>query len=233
MAKDTLPPEVRERTRARYWYRKANIPEHLWSIDWEKFEGQPTERASDAAFDLADGWVNDEGGYRGLAIFGDPGVGKTTVLATMLCSLIRATIPTTIQGLFAEDVQGYFTTLADYHRLYLRSYELDRWATRRDGDASDLVDEWEENFSLRRFIETEVPHLVLDDVGKEHVTGSRAAEDEFHSLIRGRYARGLSTSITSNLHEKGFAKAYGPAQLSFIQEACLVFHVEGTDMRVS
>ena len=227
---DELPPEVRERTRVSYWYRRANIPENLWSTDWERFEGMATEEASDAAFELADAWVNEDG-FRGLAIFGNSGVGKTTVLATMLCSLIRATMPRTILGLFSDDPKGYFVTLADYHRLYLRSYELDRWAARGEGNNAELYAEWEQNFMLRRFIEEEVPHLVLDDVGKEHTTASGAAEDEFHALIRGRYARGLSTSITSNLQPGGFKGAYGEAQYSFVQEACQVFHVEGDDLR--
>lgn len=230
MANQDLPPEILVRTKPSYWYARANIPENLWSVDWERFEGWGTEEASDAAFELGDAWVN-EGSYRGLALFGDPGVGKTTVLSTLLCSFVRATIPTTISGLFSEDVQGYFITLSDYHRLYLRSYELDKWASRGQGDLSHLFGEWEKNFELRRFIEEEVPHLVLDDVGKEHTTATRAAADEFHGLIRGRYARGLSTSLTSNLHEKGFASAYGEAQLSFVQESCRIFHVTGDDFR--
>ena len=228
--RDDLPPPVRERMRPEYWFDQANIPKQLQSTDWERFEGTGAEKAADIAFDLVEEWLNEDG-IRGISLFGNPGRGKSSLVATMLCSLIEETMPTTLNGLFSEDVQGYFITLDEYHRLYLELYELEKWAKFASGDTSDAYAEWQVNFALRRFIEQEVPHLVLDDVGNEHHTTSGAVQDKFHGLIRGRYAKGLSTSLTSNLTDEKFIESYGAPQLSFIQESTQVVKVVGRDFR--
>ena len=225
-----LPPELRERTEPSYWYERANIPRKLWSTDWERFEGTGAEKAADVALDLVDDWVN-RGGVTGISLFGNPGRGKTTLVSTMLCSMLEATIPRTLGGLIEGEVGGYFITLAEYHRLYLRLYELDRWARRSPDGGQGVYVEWEDNFILRRFIEEEVPHLVVDDVGNEHQTTSGAVQDEFHALIRGRHSRDLSTSITSNITMEKFAETYGEPQLSFLHESTRVVPVTGQDFR--
>lgn len=230
MTNRDLPPEVKERTRPEYWYRRANIPKAMWSTDWQKFAGTGAEEAAEVAFELGDAWVNEDE-YRGIALFGKPGRGKTTVVTTLLCSVLDALRPTTIHGMFSEDVQCYFLTLDDYHYLHLRAYELDRLTSRSPYPITDAIDEWTRNFALRTFIETEVPHLVLDDVGNEHQTATGAVVDEFHRLIRLRYRSGLSTSITSNLTQEEFANSYGEPQLSFIHEAAQVMLVGGDDHR--
>lgn len=229
MGLEDLPEIVRERLRLSWWLREANIPNHLRSMDWVRFEGEGNEEAARVAWDLADLWAH-ENEPRGLALFGKPGVGKSSVLATALTTFIDETMPTSIPDLFDEKVKGYFMTLNEYHQLYLDYFELDRWSKPSEVTA-DLGSDWEKNYRKRKFIEKEVQVLVIDDVGKEHVTDSGFIEDRFYSLIRGRWARGLSTSLSSNLSLKGYETAYGGAQASFLHEACFVMEITGRDFR--
>ena len=225
-----LPEPIRERLKLNYWLQRANVPRNMWSLDWGRFEGvEGLEEVAEVAFDVCDAWVNEDS-YRGIALFGRPGRGKTTVVATALCNLIYATIPRDTFGLLSAQPSGYFITLADYQALYLRSIELQRWVDRSAPGQGDAA-EYHRIFRLLDFIDNVVPHLVLDDVGQEHHTWSGSVQDRFHALIRGRFAAGLSTSITSNLKREEWENVYGAAQFSFLHEACEVVSVLGDDFR--
>lgn len=229
---EDMPPEIQVRAKKEYWFEQANIPRAMWSLDWDRFDY--SNEVGDAAYlvlETAERLAYEDGDHRGVSIFGHPGRGKTALACTMLCSIIEAQRPRTIGGLFDRDVPGYFITMSDYHSLYLKLYELSDWSKKAPAGHEDAYWAWEENHLLRRFIEEEVRHLVLDDVGNEHQTASGAVADAFHKLIRGRFSKGLSTSITSNLSQEGFTKMYGKPQASYLKEATTIIRLPGKDFR--
>jgi DNA replication protein DnaC len=68
--------------------------------------------------------------------------------------------------------------------------------------------------------------LVLDDVGKEHQSGSGWQRNMLHHILRTRFNNGLPTIVTTNLPVKTWESTYGGATESFIHEAFAVIELE-------
>lgn len=230
MSLDTIPAPLRKFHSPRHWYERAAVPVNLRNSDFGVLEFDDPEPV-ELAQELVEAWQT-EGNYQGLALFGKPGRGKTLIASTMLCSYIRGWVEgRSTKKLVDASPPAYFITLAEYQRLHLRVIEVDKMMQRSPDDSAGLMQEWVDNYGLRRWINEDVPHLVLDDVGKEHTTASGFVEANFDALVRGRWARGLSTTITSNLSQKAFLENYGEAMTSFLREMCVVVPVKGQDRR--
>jgi DNA replication protein DnaC len=154
---------------------------------------------------------------KGAVILGSPGNGKTMI------SCIIANV---------AHSKGYsvrFTTLAAYVRLNLDMFRLQSaWEKMKDQDA---YFEWKDKVEFCKKLRTEYEFLVLDDVGKEHTTGSKFAEDEIDFLLRRRAHLALPTILTSNCPINEWSDTYSSSMASFIREACEVTAVNGDDYR--
>lgn len=77
--------------------------------------------------------------------------------------------------------------------------------------------------------------LVLDDVGKEMVSGSGFNNDfarlTMDNLIRTRTQQGRATVVTTNLSEGDMRQVYGPALISLLSEQSVCIDVFGDDYR--
>lgn len=227
-------PAVKARYEPEFWYRQAHIPHRFWGMTFDDYdERMGSKETLDAVLDYATQLERgDLAEGRGLALFGLPGRGKTMLACILACEHIRRSMPTgDLHALFAFDPPARFITLADYVTLHINAIELDKWASRVPDDADQIIVDWQQNYDRRQDLR-ETPLLVLDDVGKEHASGSGYAESLFHSLLRHRFSQGHRTVITSNLLEADeFKRVYGPAQYSYLHEACIIVKSGGRDAR--
>lgn len=226
-----LPKDLRKYTQPRFWYGEANIPHHLQTATLSRFDGHLPEEVVKQARVLVELWHGRESN-RGLALFGKPGRGKTSLISAMLCRFITLDMRgATMPGLMSMRPPAYFTTLSQYHDLGYEQMSVEKMLDRAPGDWDRLAQEWTALRERRHWIKRELPVLLLDDVGKEHPTRSGYSEAGFYALMRERFNAGLATSMTSNLTQAEFREAYGEAQLSFLSEACVVFEIKGSDFR--
>lgn len=149
---------------------------------------------------------------QGLLLAGMSGHGKTSVA----CAMAQEVSLTYNVGIL-------FAPMADYVRaLGLQFSAKDQPAMQRG--LSEAV------AMLQRC--ADVPLLILDDVGKEHITASGVAKDEFDRLVRARKRRALPTIVTTNMGLETWQGAYGKAMTSFIYEAFPPIVVDsGRDLR--
>ena len=107
----------------------------------------------------------------------------------------------------------YFIQLSEFIALHIR---LIRLQARVDRGTIDPM-EYEEIEALLEDLKDRVKLLVVDDVGKEHRTGSGFAEDEFDLLVRTRHNRGLATIYTSNIPLEQWSDQYSESLQNLIQ----------------
>lgn len=144
----------------------------------------------------------------GLLLVGKPGAGKTRLAVSMAQDIILRANNTTWACWETPVSPVRFVTYPD-------ALELAKSSMDDDAAASDWVDRM-----FGRSAESKnIRLLVLDDLGKEHRTSSKWAENFFDHLLRSRFDRGLPTVITSNVPLQQWEAIYGAPMASFAYEA--------------
>lgn len=154
---------------------------------------------------------------RGLLLVGPPGVGKTMLGCIVLNEALSL------------GHKVHYLTLAGYVQMLIDNINL-KSAWEKMGDV-EAFDDWNDRRKYQRMLRNDIDFLMVDDVGKEHTTTTRFAEDEFDLLLRYRFDKGLPTIMTTNTPIDLWAKTYSESMGSFIYEACEHVAVDGVDAR--
>lgn len=215
--------------RRRTWLKLSGIQDHAAnSVGW--LLNDCTDLDEDTARSVK-AWVNHVKNQRvirasgeklcgkGVMIFGDPGFGKTTVASAMLQEMITSF---TLESFNVSDnVLIRPVYFASFNNLIALKGEI------IGGDASEsdvkllqgvMGDCKDDAHNIRV--------LVIDDIGKEHMSQSGWQRNLLHDIIRARHGRGLPTIITTNLSPEDWADVYGTATGSFINEAFYLIGVK-------
>lgn len=206
--------------RRKSWLSIANVPANR-----RGWEFSDCKEVTDNDLNLVSAWVRKvksgdviraEGKRfcgRGLLLVGEPGHGKTTLALTTIQEIIRTF---SLEDLAVTDGRVlvkpcYFATYNDIIELKGslmgpdKTDEQERLFLGMHGECDD------DAYNIRV--------LVVDDVGREHVSGSGWNKSLLHHLLRTRFNLGLPTIVTTNLPVESWSAAYGEATGSFIHEA--------------
>lgn len=198
------------------WVRAAGIPKHL--IGWELSDCVEINSAvmavvQDWISEVADGKVIDAVGQygtcgKGLAFYGEPGMGKTTFAVAVIQEMMRS-MPLDI------------FTLNDNRPCYFISYAalLDLKGETMEGTTEERETLYQGLFGESDQDSRNVKILIIDDVGKEHVSNSGWNRSMLHHILRTRFSNGLPTIVTSNIPLAKWGDMYGDATASFAHEA--------------
>lgn len=193
------------------WIRNSHIPKRFHSVkmaDLEPYGHDATIRGdvTDWVYAVHRGEIIGESGH-GLLFIGEPGHGKTTLAAATALEVVRF-----FPDAWVSDTPRAVRPI--YFVYYPEMLDLAKKTFDKDADeAQVLID------ALFGRGPDPVQILVLDDIGKEHRTISRWAENFFDHLLRARYDAGLPTIITSNVPLKDWGAVYGKPMESFAHEA--------------
>lgn len=147
---------------------------------------------------------------KGLLIRGPVGTGKTT----MAC----------IAAQYVSDLgwSTKFVRAQDYYALSIQVMKIkDDDERERMQSAIDCYEAGWRGWKL----------VVLDDLGKEHNTGSGWDRNIFENLLRARYTDGAPTIITTNLSPKAMEERYGESFADYTREAFETVTVAGESRR--
>ncbi|MFC9505387.1 ATP-binding protein [Streptomyces sp. NPDC057002] len=131
----------------------------------------------------------------GLLFAGPPSTGKTTLAAAALCELRRRWGATVYHARYSDHVARKIKILKAGSDT--DPEELSRWT-----------------YATERVEHADV--VLLDDVGHEHTTDSKFAEDTLDQLLRQRFDDGRPTIITTNLAGTDWAQRYSKPLRSFM-----------------
>jgi hypothetical protein len=207
------------------WIRRSGIPERYRGLTMADIDtavayvgGKKIAIKDSPVQDWLEGVRRDGLSYdnaRGLLLSGTPGTGKTRLMAILLQEVAR-TVPTAHLGHSPESLLATpvgFSTFAglieNRKRMFNVPSDSDEWAR---------LDHKVEIFNATAGGEWDVRVAGIDDVGKEHTTSSRFAEDSFDYLLRHRFDKGYPTLVTSNLRRDDWG-IYGDSMVSFAHEA--------------
>ena len=210
--------------RRRTWLKLAAIPKNRsgWELsDCTEVSSEDLDVIREWIAAALDGSIIRAEGSRscgqGLFLYGSPGHGKTTLALAILQEIIR----TFSMESFAV-VEG--TTMARPAYFIQYSSLLDLKGETMGDPSADQLRLWEGILGECKEDTYNIRVLVIDDVGKEHVSGSQWHSAMLHHVLRTRFNNGLPTIITSNL--KDLKTTYGDATDSFIHEACLMLRLK-------
>jgi len=161
-----------------------------------------------------------------LLLQGPPNVGKTMLASALLNDFHDQCLPSdgdqfpdrAVKVWQQRTLPVYFVHLAQLIDLHLRLFTL-------RSEVQSGIREPAEYLELDQLLEDlkyRVKVLVVDDVGKEHHTASRYAEDAFDLLARLRHNAGLATIYTTNVPLAKWGLTYSESMKSLIQRSALV-----------
>lgn len=213
------------KVRRNTWIRSAGIPKHLIGWELEDCVAVPEDK-----LELVRLWLSkvQEGKVisaigsnlcgKGIAAFGSPGQGKTTLGVAIIQEALR-TFSLDIFPL--NDVRPcYFITysgLLDLKGEMMEDYVEESREMLYQGIMGQCKDETRN-----------VKILVLDDVGREHGGKTDWNKNMLHHVLRSRFNAGLPTIVTSNILLRDWASWYGEATASFAHEAFSCFELQST-----
>ena len=144
---------------------------------------------------------------KGITFMGQNGTGKTH----LACCVLTA----------ARDTEHKIECieLATYIDLYLEMFRV------QDADRIEYINDQLRYIKRCHF-------LLLDDLGREHRSGSGWSGERVFDLMRYRYNRGTPTLITTNLTLDELDERYGEGMSSHLQGSSIVVLVDGEDYRV-
>jgi DNA replication protein DnaC len=212
------------------WIRSSGLPQYLIGREFSDCTEIPKEimeTVSNWMFKVQKGEIINALGHRtcgkGIAFYGGPGQGKTTLAAAIIQEAMRT---------FSLDVFELNAVRPCYFITYASLIDL------KGETMDDSVDEAKRNLYLGIMGDhpdeiRNVKILVLDDVGNEHVSGSGWNKSMLHHLLRSRFNKGLPTIVTSNILVEGWIDKYGAATGSFAHEAFwnMILNSEEGDLR--
>jgi DNA replication protein DnaC len=198
------------------WVRSAGLPKHLigWTLEDCVAVPEKVMGAVNLWLDnVKDGKVIDAIGERrcgqGIAFYGEPGQGKTTLAAAIIQDALRTF---SLEVFPLNDVRTcYFITYASL--LDLKGEMMDETVE----ESREML--FEGIMGQSKDDHRNVKLLVLDDVGREHNSGSGWNKNMLHHVLRSRFNAGLPTIVTSNIALKDWPQWYGEATGSFAYEA--------------
>jgi DNA replication protein DnaC len=215
--------------RRKTWTKIANIPRARlgWELSDCKAITAPDlklirswiSKVKDGSVIRADGKATCG---KGLLFVGSPGHGKSTLALAMIQEMIREL---TLDAFSVSEGKSlvmpcYFATFNDIVDLkgeLMGEYtpEQERLFLGMHGECKD------DAYNIRV--------LVVDDVGKEHASGSGWQRTMLHHILRTRFNNGLPTIVTTNLPVKAWISNYGDATGSFIHEAFVTIELESIE----
>lgn len=148
----------------------------------------------------------------GLMLYGEPGHGKTTLSLVVLQDILRrfpyeSFSPEENKTLVRPCYFLTFSALLDLKGALMEDPTDDEQAL----FAGILGESLDDAYNIRV--------LVIDDVGKEHMSGSGWQKTMLHHVLRTRFNNGLPTIVTSNIPLEAWGSVYGSATESFAREA--------------
>lgn len=214
--------------RRRAWVQSSNIPRAR--LGWELSDCAEVTPDDMKVVKLwmqkvSDGKVIRAEGQRtcgvGMLIVGSPGHGKTTLALSMIQDMARTL---SLDAFNVDEGKTlarptYFATFNDIIELKgelmgNKTHEQERLFLGMHGECKD------DAYNIRV--------LVIDDVGKEHASGSGWQRTVLHHILRTRFNNGLPTIVTTNLAVDAWNAAYGDATESFVREAFVTLPLEST-----
>ena len=160
---------------------------------------------------------------KGLLLTGAPGRGKTT----LMCGILDRLIYSAPERAFGPNKPLVIRRPARF--MTWNQYVDLKGAAMGDEDASVQFDRiTAQNEQIGQWVRL----LALDDLGKEHQSGSTWNPTLLHNLLRTRFNEGLPTIITTNVPSDMLESFYGEATASFFREAFFTVPVLGKDLRI-
>lgn len=149
----------------------------------------------------------------GLALYGPPGVGKTTLAAHLLLRLVQLRMPNTSPDLhprnYHEPMMGAFVDWQDASELFRSAVS----------DEEDAIRAAELRLAMKpggRLI-SRADWLVIDDISREKTTEFNTGE--LQRTLRHRSNWGWTTILTTNHSPDEWEDAYQPSLAGFLKRA--------------
>lgn len=201
----------------------TNVPAMFRDILFEDYdvERRPGNRS---IMRKLDAWDSTES-KPALVLQGIPGVGKTMLAAATLNEYHEGYTSNkddicdkAMLVLLQQKCPVYFIQLAELIDLQIRLFRLQNDVDKGIREPAEYLD----LDQLLQDLKTRVKVLVIDDVGKEHHTGTGFAQDAFDLLVRTRHNGGLTTIYTTNVPIRQWSSLYSDSMRSLIERSSLV-----------